>query len=304
MKQHSWKMKWVLAVTTLTIMWVLGVTAAFALELVPAGTVAVTNPKTSARGIALSLDESALYIGGIQDRTLVKVVVSSGAVTAADLTKIDKGAYGKAAWVDNQGRVWAPLTVPILAVYSPGLELEAAYDLKPFGITNPEGAIIGQNGEVYVTDRNKNKPGIFKFVLQNGQLAPVQSWGDNGYVKFTDLRVPVLTASGDLLMSNYSTGEIFLVKAADGSASVYLKGVKSPYYLALDNANLLYVAHYDRKDAALSVYGPDGSLLRSWSGAELGATTAISGIAVAKDGKRVYILDQQAPNALMMFDVK
>ena len=79
--------------------------------------------------------EELVRAAGIQDRWLVKLDLASQKVVAtADLTKVHPGAYGKAVWVDAEGSVWAPLTEPILAVYSADLELKTSYNLSAHGV--------------------------------------------------------------------------------------------------------------------------------------------------------------------------
>lgn len=290
-----------------TLIWLLGaLSAAYAIELVPTGQAIVTSPSSSARGIALSPDEKTIYIGGIQDRSVVKLDLATGATAKADLTVIDPGAYGKSAWVASDGVVWAPLTTPFLAAYSPNLELKASFDLRPFGITNPEGAAVSPTGDIYVTDLNKSKPGIYKFRLENGKLVLVGNWGNNGYVAMSGLRVPAFTPAGDLLLCVYNTGEINLVRASDGQVTLFSKSAKSPYYLAVDAQGKVYVAHYDRKDAGVSILSSDGALLQSWTLAQLGAEKEISGIAVSQDGKRLYVEDQRTANGgrVLMFTIQ
>lgn len=282
------------ALVTVLCIWSVMATIAVAASMELTGTAIVSSPGSSARGLYLTTDGNTLYIAGTQDRSVVKLDVASKGITArADLAQVDGGAYGKAVWVDSLGDVWAPLTVPIVAVYSSNLELKASYDLASFGVVDPEGILVSSSGDLYVTDR-KGKSGIYKFRLENNKLILVQNWGVNGNVNVgKDLRQPCFTPSGDLLVGSFGGSEIYLVQATDGKVSVLTKDIKAPYHLASDATGHIYVAHYDRADVALSILNSDGTIAKTFTAAELGIQTETSGIAVSKDGTQIYILDQR-----------
>lgn len=297
----------VLAIIGIMVIWSLAIVTASAIELSFVGSVVATSPGRSARGVAITPDGKTLYVGGIQDRSLVRVDIDAAAVTAdvSLANTINPGAYGKAVCLDAQGRVWAPLTIPMIAVFSADLKLEAAFDLAPFGIVNPEGAIVSANGDIYVTDR-KGKPGIYRFQQQGSELVLDKAWGNNGHVSLVDLRDPALLPNGDMLLNLNDKGELDIMDLASGKLSVLTTTVPKPYYIDVDAAGRIYVVHYDRKDAALSILNPDGSLVRSWSPAELGIKTEVAGVAASRDGKRVYVLDQRtaAGGLVLMFEVR
>lgn len=285
------------------LVFVLAMATASAVELMPTGKVLVTTG--SARGMDLSNDGKTLYIGGIQDRTMVMVDIASGKVDKFDLTKINGGAYGKTAWVDSNDKVWMALTLPILAKWSANGTLEATWDLASYGLVTTEGAMVAPNGDIYVTDRNTAKAGIFKFRVVDGKAVPVTEWGDKGFVAQSDLRTPFLTTDNDILLSVFGANEIWLVKTDTGAKSLYLSGIFAPYFIDRDDSGRIWVCHYD-KEPSVSVYAANGSLIKSWSKAELGITLESAGIAVSKDGKRLYVLDQRntgVGGAVLMFDV-
>lgn len=254
----------------------------------------VSSPGSSARGAAISADGRYVYVATVHDKSLVKLEASTGRVVAqADLTGADPGAWGKAAWVDGSGRVWAPLTAPRLALYAPDLELLAAYDLSGFGIVDPEGVAVSAAGEVYVTDR-KGKGGVYKFRLEGNRLALVQEWGNGGHVAVgADLRQPALAANGDLLVGSFGGAEIYRIAAATGTVSMFARGVTTPFHLAVDAAGRVFVAHYDRRDAGLTVLGPDGTVVGTWTARALGVETEVAGVAVSADGNTLYLVDQR-----------
>lgn len=262
------------------------------LELVASGI--VSSPSSSARGLSLSPDAKSLYAAGIQDRWLVKLDLASQKVVAtAYLAKVDSGAYGKSVWVDSKGDVWAPLTEPILTVYSPDLELKASYNLSAFGVVAPEGAVVSPAGDVYVTDR-KGRGGIFKFRVENGSLVPVKEWGTGGHVSVgKDLRQPTVTPDGDLLVGSFGDKGIYRISAADGKVSVVNDKISDPYHVAVDASGQIYVAHYGRSDVAVSVLSTDGAVIKTWTPADLRMQTETSGIEVSADGATLYVLDQR-----------
>lgn len=276
-----------------------------AMELTPVAKYVVTGKGSSIRGVSLAPDEKSIYISGMNEKSMIKLDLATGELSKVSFADMGSKVAPKAVCADANGKVWVPLTVPLLAVLSSDLQIEMIYDLSPFGITTPEGALVSPTGDVYVTNRDNIKPGIFKFRVVDGQLAPVSSWGNGGYVRLTELRMPVFTPSGDLLMTAWTAGQIHLVKAADGQASVFIQG-KSTFFLDVDSNGLVYVVHYDLKTNGLTVYNPDGTLLRTWTLAELGVVSEASSVAVSRDGKRLFILDQRGTEGgtLLIYDVK
>ncbi|MGI6082384.1 MAG: SMP-30/gluconolactonase/LRE family protein [Limnochordia bacterium] len=267
-------------------------TLAVGLELIGSGI--VSSPSRSARGLSLSPDLKSVYGTGIQDRWLVKIDLASQKVVAtADLTQVDPEAYGKAVWVDSQGDVWAPLTEPILAVYSADLQLKASYDLSAYGVVAPEGAVVSVDGEVYVTDR-KGRGGVYKFRVEDGKLVPATEWGTNGHVSVgNDLRQPGLSPDGDLLVGSFGGSGVYLINAADGEIKVLNETIREPFHLVADASGRIYVAHYGRYDVAVSVLKNDGSIEMTWRPADLQMQTETAGIAVSADGSVLCVLDQR-----------
>lgn len=279
--------------------------SATAMELVLAGKLVVTPAKSSIRGVDLSSDEAYIYVVGMSEKSVIKANIATGEMVKASLADLGAKVAPKAVSVDSNNRAWVGLATSAVAVLSPDMQLEAVYDLSAYGLTTIEGVLVSPSGDIYITNRDNVTPGIFKFRLQDGQLAPVNSWGKVGYVSVTELRQPVLTPSGDLLMTSWTAGKITLVKADTGDASLFIQA-KRTFFLDVDGAGYVYVVSYDTKDAGLSVYKPDGTLLREWSMAELGVTTQTSSVAVSRDGKRLYIFDQAAAQGgtVLIFDVK
>jgi DNA-binding beta-propeller fold protein YncE len=265
----------------------------------------VTPQGSSIRGLALSPDEKALYVCGMNEKSMAKLDLSSGSYIKTSLADLGSSVAPKAVSVDANGKVWVPLTAPILAVYSPDLQMETLYDLSPFGLVILEGALVSPGGDIYLTNRDNAKPGIFKFRLIDGQLHPVTSFGDNGYTAITELRMPVFLPNGDLIMTSWVAGKISRVDDQTGQTALYIQGNRT-FWVDADANGYAWVAHYELKDPALSLYNPDGSLQRTWSMAELGVVSEASSVAVTRDGKRLYLLDQRGVDGgtVLVFDIK
>ncbi|HHT26774.1 MAG TPA: hypothetical protein GXZ82_05965 [Firmicutes bacterium] len=276
-----------------------------ATELVFVAKHVVTPRGSSIRGLDLSPDESVLYVCGMNEKSMIKLDLSSGRMLKTSLADLGTNVAPKAVSVDAHGKVWVPLTAPILAVYSADLELETLYDMTPFGMTNIEGAFVSPNGDIYVTNRDNIKPGIFKFRLVDGQLQPVTSFGADGYVAISELRMPVSIPNGDLIMTSWVAGQISRVEAQTGEASLYIQGNRT-FWVAADTNGYVWVAHYELQDPGITLYNPDGSLNRTWTLADLGIVSEASSVAVTRDGHRLYILDQRGTDGgtVLVFDVK
>lgn len=270
-----------------------------AVELTPAGSWVVTPPNTSVRGMDVNEDGSIVYIGGMTQKRLVRLELPSGDVTNVDLTTVHPQADVKSVAIDSLGRIWVPFTTPILAVYSPDLELETHFDLTPFGITNTEGAVVADNGDIYVTNRDNTKPGLFKFRLVDGTLQPVGDFGLMGWVPIKELRIPSFTPNGDLMMTSWTAGQVHLVRAGDGINSLFAE-VPRAFQLDVDGEGRVYIVHYEKKDVALTILNPDGSVAGTWSAAQLGTQSDVSGVGVTKDGSKLFVLDQRTSQGGMV----
>lgn len=250
-------------------------------------------PGNSVRGAALSLDGKYLYIAGVQDMAVWKYDVATGnMVTSVRLSALNSGAYGKAVFVSKNGHVWAPGTVPELYEFDADLNFVARYDLSAFGIRNPEGAIVLDDGSVIVTDRSGNV-GLSKFAVVDGKLQRVTAFGNNGHVALgSDLRQPAIAADGAILVGDYADTTIYKVDPVTGAVSTFASGVANPYHLTTDAAGNVYVVHYSNS-VGLTVIDATGKVVTTSSRADLGITSEASGVAVTPDGLTLYILDQR-----------
>lgn len=276
-----------------------------AVELIPAGVYPVSPVGKQIRGMDVTDDGSVVYVGGLHIRSLIRLEVPSGNVTTVDLTTVHPKADVKSVAIDPEGRIWVPFTTPVLAVYAPDLELLTWFDLAPFGITNTEGAAVAPNGDVYVTNRANDKPGLFKFRWIADDLEPVKEFGLNGWVPINELRIPVFTPDGDVMLTSWTAGQVHLVDAETGMTTLFAEVPRS-FMLDVDGAGRVYIVHYEQKNPALTILDPGGSILGTWSAAELGFETELSGVAVTRDGTKLFILDQtaKAGGSVRAFDVK
>lgn len=278
-------------VVLIALLFAVGSVGAYALE--PAGKIGSAAPGNSVRGAALSLDEKYLYIAGVQDMAVWKYDAATGEMVASvRLSALNPGAYGKAVFVDKNGHVWAPGTVPELYQFDADLNLIATYDLRPFGIVNPEGAVVLADGSVIVSDRS-GSVGVWKFTVADGKLERAASFGDNGHVALgSDVRQLAIAADGAILVGDYASTTIYKVDPETGAVSTFASDLANPYHLATDAAGNVYVVHYS--DAVgLTILDAAGNVVTTSSRADLGITSEASGIAVTADGKTLYILDQR-----------
>lgn len=259
----------------------------------PAGKIGSAAPGSSVRGVALSLDGAHLYVAGVQDMSVWKYDVATGDMVASfRLSSLNAGAYGKAVFVSSDGHVWAPGTVPELYEFDADLNLVAKYDLRPFGILNPEGAVVLDDGSVIVTDRS-GSVGVYKFTVSNGSLQRVASFGNNGHVALgSDLRQPAIAADGAILVGDYGSTTIYKIDSATGAVSTFASGIAGPYHLATDAAGNVYVVHYSNA-VGLTVLDASGQVVTTSTRTELGITTEASGVTVTPDGSTLYVLDQR-----------
>lgn len=261
--------------------------------------VSATTPGASARGIAASADGNWLYLAGVQDKALWKIDVKSGeAVATVQLSDLNPEAWGKAVWVDAVGTIWAPGTVPELYHFDALLGLLHQVDLSGFGVVNPEGVAVDGAGNIYVTDR-KGKGGVYKFRLQGGTLSLVETWGNRGHAAVgQDLRQPALLPNGDLVVGAFGGSTLYRIHSASGAVSEFATGVSTPFHVAVDERGRVYVVHYETGTAALTLLDPTGKSLGTYSAQELGIQTEASGVAVAADGKTLYVVDQRPEDGM------
>jgi len=260
--------------------------------LEPVRSMGSASPAGSVRGAALSPDEQYLYLAGVQDFAVWKFEVATGKVVAiASLAALNPGAYGKSVFVTADGHVWTPGTVPELYRFDADLNLVQQFDLRPFGIQNPEGTVVTADGTIIVTDRRGNV-GLYAFRLANGTLTPVATFGQNGYVKLgSDVRQPAIAKDGSILVGDYGGDTIYKVDAKTGAVTVFAT-VDDPYHIAVDGDGNVYVVQYSHT-VALTVLDSAGKVLATYTPAQLGLETEASGVAVTADGRYLFVVDQR-----------
>jgi capsular exopolysaccharide synthesis family protein len=89
-----------------------------------------------------------------------------------------------------------------------------------------------------------------------------------------------------------STADFIFKIDEKGNKSVFANNLAHPLQLTIDSQGKIYSINY-AATPILTIISPSGEVLETYDSAELGLQTPGAGIAVTKDGKKLYILDQQ-----------
>lgn len=246
----------------------------------------------TARGLAISPNEKVLYVGAIRDRKVVAVDSKTGdLINEVVLSQLNPGAWAKAVWVNEKGDVFAPGS-DVLEIYQFDSELfhMETYFIDNYGIADCEGAVADKDGNIYAGDR-KGDGGIYKFKNYKGDIDLDTKWGNGGWVDVGDVRLACIKG-GNIYVVDHASSTLYKVDLATGK-STKLAGLKANggFAVAADDSGKVYVAHYNDSTVAVSIW--DNGKVTEISRSELGVTSNLGGIAVTKDGSRMFLVEEQ-----------
>lgn len=244
----------------------------------------------TARGVALSPDGKTLYVGAIRDKKVVAVDVRDQEVIFdVNLTEFNSGAWAKAVWVNGKGNVFAPGSdVPEIYVFDSDLMWLETYYIDGFGITDCEGAVADDHGNIYASDRS-GIGGIYKIRHEDGDLDA--KWGQGGWADVGHVRLPYL--KGDAIYAvDHTTSILYKIDLATGKVTTLANLAPSGFAVAVDDNGVIYVAHYSNPSVAVSVI--ENGKVTEYSPSAFGLTSNVGGIAVTKDGSTLYLVEEQS----------
>lgn len=246
------------------------------------------------RGICLSTDESILYLAGLQDRTLYSFDTKTGTMlNSASMSDYVADAYGKAVAVGPDGDVWAPTSSTLeLLRYSKTLDYKGTYSISDLGAEVVEGLAVDKEGRLYIPDR-KNAGGIYRATVGADFANLDTSFGKGGHAApCGEVRQIAVGYDGSIYVGDFSGTTIYKVDGKSGKETVLTSKVEKPYHLAVDKAGTVYIAQYDAP-TALTIVAADGSIIASFTAAELGINDRSAGVAVNAAGTRLFVVDQK-----------
>lgn len=246
----------------------------------------------TARGASLSPDGKTIYVGAIRDRKILAIDTENGDVIAeVNLTEFNPGAYAKAVYVNEKGDVYVPGS-DVLEIFwfDEELFLIDAFNIEEFGISDCEGLVADKNGNIYAGDR-KGDGGLYKLKDIKGDLELDTKWGHTGWADVGQVRLPCINKDS-IYVVDHNTSILYKVDLATGKVSklAELSGIGG-FATAADDAGRVYVAHYNDAQVAVSIW--ENGKVTELSRGELGITSNIGGIAVSKDGSRMFLVEEQ-----------
>lgn len=245
----------------------------------------------TARGASLSPNEKTIYVGALRDRKILAIDTKSGEVVCeANLTEINSSAYAKAVFANEKGDVFAPGS-DVLEVYLLDNDLfhMDTFDISGFGISDCEGLAADKDGNIYAADRSGNG-GIYKIKTSNGEPELDEKWGDTGWADIGPVRLPCLKGNSIYAVDTGSS-TLYKIDVASGKVSKLASLAGGGFATAADDAGRIYVAHYNDASVAVSIW--ENGKVKELTRSELGITSNIGGIAVSKDGSKLYLVEEQ-----------
>lgn len=246
----------------------------------------------TARGIALSPDDKTMYVGAIRDRKVIAFDTKNGdQLSEVNLTEFNAGAWAKAVWVNEKGDVYAPGS-DVLEIYQFDSELFhiETYLIEDFGIVDCEGVVADKDGNIYAGDR-KGDGGIYKLKFYKGEIDIDTKWADSGWADVGDVRLACIR-NGNIYVVDFAYSILYKIDLATGKVTKLDSLDDSGHAVAADDAGRVYVSHYSHPTVAVSIW--ENGKVTKLTRAELGITSNIGGIAVTKDGSRLFLVEEQS----------
>ena len=246
----------------------------------------------TARGIALSPNEKTMYVGAIRDRKIIAFDTKNGdLLDEVNLTDLNAGAWAKAVYVNEKGDVYAPGS-DVLEIYQFDAELfhVDTYPIEDFGIVDCEGAVVDKDGNIYAGDR-KGDGGIFKLKFYKNEIDLDTKWANSGWADVGDIRLACIK-NGNIYAVDFGNSILYKIDLATGKVTKLATLDASGHAVAADDAGRVYVSHYSNPTVAVSIW--ENGKVSTLTRAELGITSNIGGIAVTKDGSRLFLVEEQS----------
>jgi DNA-binding beta-propeller fold protein YncE len=288
-KNSFWRVSIVVLVTLLVL------TPAVLARWTYQGEIRIDGTK-SYRGMALSNDEKTLYVVGLQNKVVLAYDVTSSKPDVVAFTALpNPNATSKAVYISSDDHVWVPATT-IFEVYefTADLNLVAIHDISNLGVITCEGILVDKAGSLYLSERT-GSAGMVKLIPSATGWQRDNTWGIQGAAELGgDVRIATMADDGTIFAGIYAGSNANLIYKidAEGKKYVFADNLAHPIQLDLDAQGRLYSVNY-ASNPILTIISPSGSMLETYEQAELGLNTPGSGLAVTKDGKKLYILDEQ-----------
>ncbi|MDD2630549.1 MAG: hypothetical protein PHV61_10385 [Limnochordia bacterium] len=251
----------------------------------------------SYRGMALTNDEQGLYVTGIQERNVVLIDLSGKTPLITQTTSIgsiNPKACGKAVFVATDDRVWVPASDDLeVYEFTADLKLVAIHDIRGLGVSKCEGVLVDGEGNLYLAERS-GTAGVVKLKKAEAGWQRDTDWGINGAAELGgEVRCPIIDAVGTIYAGVWGggTGDKLFKVDQQGNKELVASGIAAPYHLAVDGKGQIYSINYS-VEPVLTMIAPTGEVIGTYTKGDLGLKTDGSGIAITKDGQRLFILDQ------------